>query len=129
TKSLHDTAASLRQVASRDASAGDALRLADALEALEKAAPSARTEAATVLLSGATTLLEQIRDSLQPQPISIATLPPDLVEAWLAPDGRARVSITAKGDANDNVVLNRFLAAGIKVIPDATGTPLSIHEA
>jgi predicted RND superfamily exporter protein len=39
------------------------------------------------------------------------------------------VSITPKGDANDNAVLSRFLAAGIKVIPDATGTPLSIHEA
>ena len=128
-ESLRDTAAGLREVASRDASAGDALRLADALEALEKAAPGARTEAAAMLLSGLATLLEQIRDSLQPQPISIATLPPDLVAAWLAPDGRARVSVTPKGDANDSVVLNRFLAAGIKFIPNATGTPLSIHEA
>jgi hypothetical protein len=128
-ESLHDTTASLRQVASRDTSAGDARRLADALEALAKAAPSARTEAAAMLLPGLATVLEQIRDSLQPQPISIATLPPDLVGTWLAPDGRARVSITPKGDANDNAVLSRFLAAGIKVIPDATGTPLSIHEA
>jgi len=128
-ESLHNTSASLRQVASRDASAGDALRLADALEVLAKAAPSARTEAAAMLLPGLATVLEQIRDSLQPQPISIATLPSDLVGAWLAPDGRARVSITPKGDSNDNAVLSRFLAAGVKVIPDATGTPLSIHEA
>ena len=128
-ESLHNTSASLRQVASRDASAGDALRLADALEVLAKAAPSARTEAAAMLLPGLATVLEQIRDSLQPQPVSIATLPSDLVGAWLAPDGRARVSITPKGDSNDNAVLSRFLAAGVKVIPDATGTPLSIHEA
>jgi hopanoid biosynthesis associated RND transporter like protein HpnN len=128
-ESLHDTSAGLRQVASRDASAGDALRLADALDALAKAAPSARAEVAATLLPGLTTVLGQIRDSLQPLPISIATLPSDLVRAWLAPDGRARVSITPKGDANDNAVLSRFLAAGIKAIPDATGTPLSIHEA
>ena len=128
-ESLHDTSASLRQVASRDASAGDAVRLADALEALARAAPSARTEVAAMLVPGLETVLEKIRDSLQPQPISIARLPSDVVRAWLAPDGRARVSITPRGDANDNAVLSRFLAAGIKLIPNATGTPLSIHEA
>ena len=128
-ESLHDTSASLRQVASRDASAGDAVRLADALEALAKAAPSARTEVAAMLLPGLATMLEKIRDSLQPQPIDIARLPSDVVRAWLAPDGRARVSITPNGDANDNVVLSRFLAVGIELIPNATGTPLSIHEA
>lgn len=128
-ESLHVTSASLRQVASRDASAGDAVRLADALEALAKAAPSARTEVAAMLLPGLTTMLEKIRDSLQPQPISIARLPADVVRAWLAPDGRARLSITPEGDANDNAVLSLFLAAGLKLIPNATGTPLSIHEA
>ena len=128
-ESLHDTSASLRQVASRDAAAGDAVRLADALEALARAAPSARTEVAAMLVPGLETVLEKIRDSLQPQPISIARLPSDVVRAWLAPDGRARVSITPRGDANDNAVLSRFLAAGIKLIPNATGTPLSIHEA
>ena len=128
-ESLHDTSTSLRQVASRDASAGDAVRLADALEALANAAPSARAEVAAMLLPGLTTILEKIRDSLQPQPIDIARLPADVMRMWLAPDGRARVSVTPNGDANDNAVLSRFLASGIMLIPNATGTPLSIHEA
>jgi hypothetical protein len=74
-------------------------------------------------------VLGQIRDSLQPQPITITTLPPELVRTWWAPDGRARVSVTPKGDANNDQVLSRFIAACIKVVPEATGTSLSIQEA
>jgi predicted RND superfamily exporter protein len=51
------------------------------------------------------------------------------VRGWLTPDGRARLSITPKGDANENGVLTRFIAAVIREVPDATGTALSIREA
>ena len=128
--SLLETSTRLRQAATRDASAGaDAVRLADDLRDLAKARPSVRTQAAQMLIPGLATELGQVRDSLQPQSISITTLPPELVRAWLAPDGRARVSVTPKGDANNNDVLSRFIAACIKVVPDATGTSISIQEA
>jgi len=128
--SLLETSSRLRQAATRDASGGAAaLRLAHDLEDLAKAPPAARMQAAQMLLPSLATVLGQVRDSLQPQPITLATLPPELLRTWLAPDGRARVSVTPKGDANENDVLSRFIAACIKVVPDATGASLSIQEA
>ena len=128
--SLLETSTQLRQAASRDAVAGaNAARLADDLRDLAKAQPSMRTRAAEMLLPGLATVLEQVRESLHPQSITITTLPPELVRGWLTPDGRARLSITPKGDANENGVLTRFIAAVIREVPDATGTALSIREA
>lgn len=128
-QSLRQTSSRLRQVASADSAGADAARLAGDLETLAQESPAARGRAAQQLIPGLATVLDQVRASLQPRPITLATLPSELVSAWLAPDSRARVSVTPKGDANDNDVLARFVAAGVKVIPDATGTPLSIHEA
>jgi hopanoid biosynthesis associated RND transporter like protein HpnN len=128
--SLLETSTQLRQAASRDPEAGaNAARLADDLRDLAKAQPSMRTRAAEMLLPGLATVLEQVRESLHPQSITITTLPPELVRGWLTPDGRARLSITPKGDANENGVLTRFIAAVIREVPDATGTALSIREA
>ncbi len=127
--SLNRTSADLRQVLTDDAPMrADVLRLADELSELAKGDPAARTKAAQLLIPGFVTVLEQIRDLLQPRPVSMTTLPPDLVRDWLTPDGRARISVTPKGDSNDNVVLSRFIAAGLEVAPDATGTAISIHE-
>jgi uncharacterized protein len=128
--SLLETSTQLRHAATRDAAAGaDAARLADDLRDLAKAQPAMRTQAAEMLLPGLATVLEQVRESLHPQSITISTLPPELVRGWLAPDGRARLSIAPKGDANENGVLTRFIAAVIREVPDATGTALSIREA
>jgi uncharacterized protein len=128
--SLLETSTQLRQAASRDPEAGaNAARLADDLRDLAKAQPSMRSQAAEMLLPGLATVLEQVRESLHPQSITIPTLPPELVRGWLTPDGRARLSITPKGDANENGVLTRFIAAVIREVPEATGTALSIREA
>jgi uncharacterized protein len=129
--SLLDTSSRLRQAATHDASGGGAaaVRLADDLRELAKAIPAARVQATQMLMPSLLTVLGQVRDSLQPQPITIATLPPELVRTWLAPDGRARMSVTPKGDANNDQVLSRFIAACIKVVPEATGASLSIQEA
>jgi hypothetical protein len=127
--SLGQTAAALRQAAVGQApAAADARRLAGDLEALAKAGPDARAKAAQTLMPGLATLLDQVRDTLQPQPVSLQTLPPDLVRDWLTPDGRARISVVPKGDSNNNAVLTRFIDAVVKVIPDASGAPIGIHE-
>jgi predicted RND superfamily exporter protein len=47
------------------------------------------------------------------------------VRQWRAPDGRARVSVLPKGDSNDDAVLRRFVAAGLRIAPDATGTAVA----
>jgi hypothetical protein len=132
-----DVVASLRQTAAdlRGASQGvggptatAARRLADNLDWLAAAPPTARTEAAQTLMSGLNVLLDQTRKALGAQPVTLQSLPPELTRDWLARDGRARVSITAKGDSNDNAVLDRFITAVSAVVPDVTGTPVGIQK-
>jgi uncharacterized protein len=126
--SLNRTAANLRRASTDDASLrADAHRLADQFNELAEAKPSARAKAAEMLIPGFVTMLDQIRNLLQPQPISVPTLPPELVREWRTPDGRARVSVAPKGDSNDVAVLDRFIAVGTKIAPDATGTAITLQ--
>jgi len=72
--------------------------------------------------------LNQLRESLSPQPISVANLPPDLVRDWVLPDGRARVEALPKDDTNDTNVLKTSAAAVLKAEPSATGPAISYYE-
>jgi hypothetical protein len=128
--SLNQAATALRQAAGTYNTQGatDARRLAGDLEQLARASPAARAQATQVLMPGLGVLLAQVRSSLQPQPISLQSLPPDMVRDWVTPDGRARVSIIPKGDSNNNAVLTRFINAVVPVVPNVTGAALGIHE-
>ena len=130
-QALADTAAKLRTAAGPGTAPGgaDALRLAAAMEAIAKGPPGGRTRAHAVLIPPLNTLLDQLRAMLQAEPVTLQTLPPDLVGDWLAKDGRARVQVSPRGDSNDNAVLQRFAKAVRRIAPDATGTPISIQEA
>ncbi len=82
----------------------------------------------TVLLSGLVNQLRQLKLTLSATKVTMADLPPDLVRSWVAPDGSARASLFPAGDADDNEVLRKFVAAVRTVAPNATGTPVSIQE-
>lgn len=126
--SLHRAATKLRQAATADPSIGaDARKLADEFDQLAQDRPSTRARAAQMLVPGFVTTLQQIRDLLHPQPVSVQTLPPDIRRQWQTADGRARVSILPNGDSNDDAVLRRFVAHGVKIAPDATGTAIYIQ--
>jgi uncharacterized protein len=128
--SLGETAADLDRIASGGAPAAiDARRLASELHALSRAPEAARSAAANLLIPGFTRLLSEVRDSLQPQKVTLATLPPELVRDWLAPDGRARLSIVPRIDPNDDAQLSRFVKAGIALAPNATGAALGFRAA
>jgi uncharacterized protein len=128
-ESLQRAATQLRQAAiAAPALRVDAYSLADALDELARGTASARASAAQMLIPGFMGTLGRIRDLLQPHPVTIQTLPPEIVRQWLTPDGRARVSILPKGDSNDDAVLRRFVAAGIKIAPHATGTAVYIQD-
>jgi uncharacterized protein len=105
----------------------DARRLGSELEGLARGGQAARATAAELLIPGFVTTLGQIRAMLQPRPVSLATLPPDLVSQWQAPDGRARVSVVPKGDSNNDAILRRFVATGLRLAPDATGTAVYLQ--
>jgi uncharacterized protein len=104
------------------------LRLASALMSLATAAPSRRTSAEHALIVPFNTQLDRIRSALRAEPISIGALPHDLVRDWLAPDGRARVEVTPKGDVTNRVAMDGFVAAVLSMAPNATGNPVLIRE-
>ena len=128
-RSLVATAAALRQAgAGQAAASAQALRLARALDRLANASPQMRAKASGALMTPFTTVLTQIQNVLAAGPVTQATLPPDLVRDWITADGRARVSISPRGNADDDAVLDRFIDAVVKVAPDVTGTPVGIRE-
>jgi uncharacterized protein len=127
--SLRRAATQLRQASIADPVVrADARSLAGAFDQLAQGSPSARARAAQMLVPGFVTTLQRMRDLLHPQPVSIKTLPLDLVRQWQTADGQARVSVLPKGDSNDDRVLRRFVAAGTRIAPDATGTAVYIQE-
>jgi hypothetical protein len=105
------------------------MRLSNALAALAKASPEIRERVAATLITPLKITLEDLRLSLNPEKITLATLPPDLVSDWQPPNGFARVSVSPKGDSNSNRVLRHFVAAVTKVVPDATGEAIGIQKA
>jgi uncharacterized protein len=126
--SLNRAATKLRQASIDDSSLrADARRLADQFDALARGSRSARAAAEGMLIPGFVTTLDQMRNLLQPRPVSIETLPAEIVREWQASDGRARLSVLPRGDSNDDAVLSRFVAAGTRIAPDATGTAIYLQ--
>lgn len=131
---LHDlaaTALALRQAAAEatDPVSGAARRLADALQSLRAATPDVRATASAALVMPLGTVLDRIRALLQAAPVTIGTLPSDLVADWTTSDGRARVQVFPRNDHGDDESLRRFSEAIEKISPDATGTPISVRAA
>jgi len=103
----------------------EAKALATTLDQLAAAPPEARSRATAALIPGLDALLAQLRTALDPGPLTLAQLPPELVRDWRAADGRTRIELFPK--ANDNAALARFSDAVLAVAPDATGTPIGIR--
>jgi hypothetical protein len=127
--SLTNTAAKLRAAAGTGGGGADALRLAAALDTIAAGPPSLRLRATQALIPPLDTLLDQLRALLTAEPVTLQSLPPDMVRDWVTPDGRARIQVSPKGDSNDNGVLKAFSKAVRAVAPDASGPPISIQEA
>ncbi len=108
--------------------AAAAKRLSDAFMGLINADAATRAAAQDVFTVPLKVALDGLRASLQAEPITDMTLPPDLTAQWLKPDGLARVEVYPKGDPNDNEVLRQFARAVEAVEPNATGGPISILE-
>ncbi|MCJ7597523.1 MAG: MMPL family transporter [Methyloceanibacter sp.] len=127
-QALGDAAKAYREMKGDDAEKPEAAKMAQSLRALADATPERRAEVEKALLSGLKLRLEQIRASLQAQPVSLDTLPQELKQDWIAKDGRARIEVRPSGDPNDNANMERFAEAVLKVTPEATGTPILIQE-
>jgi uncharacterized protein len=127
-EALNSTVENLRRTAGDGKGPGGvaARRLADSLAKLAGAGEEVRSKAQAVFVSPLMIVLEQLKLSLQAQPITLKTLPPELVSQWQSQDGWIRVEAEPKGDPNDNDNLRRFANAVLAAEPNAIGGPVSI---
>lgn len=128
-QALSSTAIKLRQVAGQGPGGDEARRLADAFARLARGAPEQRARVNALLARPLGVMLDQTRLALQAQPVTRATLPPELVRDWVAPDGRMRLQVFPSGDANDNRTIRRFRAAVASVTPAISGLPVATQAA
>jgi hopanoid biosynthesis associated RND transporter like protein HpnN len=127
-KRLASTVTALQSTASQaeEGPASRSLRrLADALERLKMATPDVRARAQLAVTVPLSVMLEQIRTQLKASPVSVETLPPDLVADWITKDGRARIQVLPSSGRTDNEFLRHFSAAVLNVAPNASGAPIS----
>ncbi len=105
-----------------------AKRLADDLAKLADGDEALRARAHAAMIPPLNTALDELRNYLQAQPVTLETLPPEIAHEWVTRDGRYKVEILPKGDPNDNETLREFARAVQEVEPNATGGPISILE-
>ena len=125
---LKQTAGSLRQAAADQQGPGAMAtrRLADDLSKLADSTPALRDKAQSVFVDPLKLMLNQMRNSLQAEPISLKTLPADFVSLWKTKDGITRIEALPRGDPNDNDTLRKFAGAVLAAEPNAIGGPVSI---
>jgi hopanoid biosynthesis associated RND transporter like protein HpnN len=127
-ESLKGSAVSLRKAAGEGKGPGAVAsrRLADALSKLAESSEAVRNKAQAIFVVPLKVVLDQLKNSLQAQPVSLKTLPPDIVSAWKTKDGLMRVEALPRGDPNDNDNLRKFANAVLAAEPAAIGGPVSI---
>ena len=103
-----------------------ARRLADALSKLAESTQAVRDKAQSIFVVPLKITFDELKNTMQAQPVTLKTLPPELVNSWKAKDGLMRVEALPKGDPNDNEVLRKFADAVLAAEPTAIGGPVSI---
>jgi uncharacterized protein len=127
-EALKGTVESLRKTAG-DAKGPGAVasrRLADDLSRLADSNQALRDKTQAIFVIPLKVVLNQLKNALQAQPVSLKSLPPDLVRGWRTKDGLTRVEAQPRGDPNDNDTLRKFAAAVLAAEPNAIGGPVSI---
>ncbi len=71
--------------------------------------------------------LDRLRTVLNAEPVTIASIPPDISRDWLLPDGRARVQVLSTKRARSSQGLQQFVAEVTKVAPNAGGSAVTIQ--
>ena len=101
-------------------------RLADALSKLAGSDQATRDKAQNIFVAPLKIVFDQLKNTMQAGPVTLKTLPPELLNSWKSKDGLIRVEALPKGDPNDNDNLRRFADAVLAAEPNAIGGPVSI---
>jgi hypothetical protein len=127
-EALKQTAESLRKAAGDDKGPGavTSRRLADDLSKLTEASRANREKTQAIFVTSLQVVLDQLKSSLQAQPVTLKNLPANLAGSWKAKNGLMRVEALPRGDPNDNETLRKFAGAVLAAEPTAIGGPVSI---
>ncbi|MBO0711479.1 MAG: MMPL family transporter, partial [Acetobacteraceae bacterium] len=71
--------------------------------------------------------LDALRQALGAQPVTIKDIPPDIARDWLLADGRARIQVVPKPQAQGPAGLRAFVEQVRSVAPDAGGSAVTIE--
>lgn len=80
------------------------------------------------LIAPLTPVLKTLKEQLKASPISLETLPQDLKERWLSPEGLYRIQITPKEDLGRLEALRTFILEAQAVDPEVTDLPVTYFE-
>jgi hopanoid biosynthesis associated RND transporter like protein HpnN len=109
--------------------AAAAKRLSGLLEQLAGGDRGLRERTEAVFVGPLRYSLDRLRSALQPDRVSMETIPPALARQWLTPDGHARIELLPKGDPNNTEVLRSFVNAMLAIEPNSTGPAVQLFEA
>ncbi len=70
--------------------------------------------------------LDNLRLALSAEPVTLASIPPDISRDWLLPDGRARTQVLSTPQARSSKGLRQFVEQVTAVAPDAGGSAVTI---
>jgi uncharacterized protein len=130
-EALSSTADTLSKVAgTAQGSGADAARtLAGLLSRLAKADPAMRKQAEAAVVEPLRIALDDLRNLLKPQGITLEGIPVDIARDCIAADGRARVQVLPKSDSEDTIAMRNCVTAGLAVDTHATGPAVMLYEA
>ena len=127
---IRSTAEDLSKIAGDEKGSGAeaARHVSGLLKRLAGADAAVRAKAEAAIVPPLVYDLDRLRRSLDPQTVTIRTLPPSLLRDWVSPDGGARIQVLPKGNPDDTNVLRRFATAVLRAEPSATGPAISHYE-
>jgi hopanoid biosynthesis associated RND transporter like protein HpnN len=126
---LRTTAADLSTAGKTAAPGADAARrVSELLTRLAQSDVTKRQAAEAAIIPPLNYDLTLLQRQLDPQDVTVKSLPSDLIQQWVLPDGRARVEAVPKGDTKDLDTLRSFATAALASEPSATGPAISDYE-
>lgn len=127
-----DVTAMVNAESARQEIRSSAARLKQALEdfvAASNSSPEAIQALQVSLVQGFPGLFEATRQLADLDRVTEDNVDDGFRQRYIAPDGRRRLEVLPRGDMRDPAQLDEFVAAVLKVAPQATGAPVEIAGA
>ena len=126
---LNEVVTALNEAAEKHANGPGALaakRLAANLDKLAKATPQVRARVEAAFTRPLKTALDDLKDLMRAHTVTLAELPPGIVEQWRRRRPRARRGAAEGRSERQRDVAQLSRRGAVAVEPDATGGPISI---